>query len=140
MKKIYRTTELFIIDNEEFTVSSGGYFYYLEEEEVKDVEVHFKTWEQLLEFAQKPASYYIWADKTLFKKRDYVRLCLHGNQSYGMRKVYKETFTPFTLVYERFHEVNLKHYSIKDLMGKMKADDFIDYMKDKGITTCPMIK
>ena len=140
MKKIYKTTELFIIGNEEFTISSSGYFYYLEEEEVKDVEVHFKTWEQLLEFAQKSASYYIWADKTLFKQRDYVWLCLHGNQSYGMMKVYKETFAPFTLVYERFHEVNLKYYSLKELMEKMKADDFIDYMKDRGMTTCPMIK
>lgn len=140
MKKIYQTTELFIIGNKEFTVSSGGCFYYLEEEKTKDVEVHFKTWEQLLEFAQKQTSYYICAGKTFFKKRDYVWLCLEGSQSYGMMKVYKETFAPFTLVSKRFNEVNLKYYSLKELMEKMKVDDFIDYMKDKGMTTCPMIK
>ena len=140
MKKIYQTTELFIIGNKEFTVSSSECFYYLEEEKTKDVEVHFKTWEQLLEFAQKPASYYIYAGKTFFKKRDYVWLCLEGSQSDGMMKVYKETFAPFTLVYKRFNEVNLKYYSLKELMEKMKVDDFIDYMKDKGMTTCPMIK
>lgn len=82
----------------------------------------------------------VYKPKTWYRKKEKIgfRLAKWWDDYEGHKWLTKEEFESY-LVYDKFIPLDTS-YSLEDIMKYSSADDFINYMKDRGMTTCPMIK
>lgn len=141
-RKWYRYSTLAKLNNDkECIVNYSDYYYYLTEEEVKE-----KT--QIREFydfdyakvcAQDNMEYYmVYKPKTWYRRKEKIGFRLAEWWDDGHQWLTKEEFESY-LVYDKFIPLTMS-YSLEELMRHSSADDFIQYMKDNKIATCPMAK
>lgn len=137
MKKFYKKCSLFEINNEKYIINSSNKWSYKEGANIDYI--NFNTWEALYNYAKNQNSFYITLGETIFRKRKYVYLW--ADEANSFKKIYKNTFKPF-IYYSNFEEeIKVEeYYSLSEISKKLSAKDFMEYLKDKGITTCPMIK
>lgn len=144
-RKWYRYSTLAKLNNDkECTVNYSDYYYYLTEEEVKE-----KT--QVREFydfdcakvgAQDNMEYYMdYKPKTWYRKKEKIgfRLSSWWDDYEGHKYLAKEEFESY-IIYDEYKPLDLQYYSLEKLMQHSSVDDFMLYMKDNKIATCPMIK
>ena len=84
--------------------------------------------------------YMVYKPKTWYRKKEKIcfRLAARSDDYEGHKWLPKEEFESY-LIYDKFIPLS-ESYSLEEIMRHSSAEDFIKYMKDKGITTCPMIK
>ena len=84
--------------------------------------------------------YMVYKPKTWYRKKEKIgfRLAKWWDDYEGHKWLTKEEFESY-LVYDKFIPLT-ESYSLEEIMKHSSADDFIKYMKDRGMTTCPMIK
>jgi hypothetical protein len=145
MKKFYIAYTVVEYQKKDYTVDCSSGWVYLEEDEIKNlmVEEILDSWEKLKKFAIEDIhSIHTYLNKTFFKKTEYVALRTDFWWSDGFIKIFEKDFTNDLIIkYKNYVEVrNLDGYSLKHIMEKTSADDFIEYLKDNGIATCPMLQ
>lgn len=129
-------------DEEERVVDYSNIYYYLSEEEKEKLTKikRFYNFEYAKVCAQDSmANYMVYKPKTWYRKKEKIcfRLAEWWNDYESYKWLTKEEFKSY-LIYDKF--IPLEDYSLEAIMKYSSAEDFITYMKDKGITTCPMIK
>ena len=129
-------------DEEERAVDYSNIYYYLSEEEKEKLTKirRFYNFEYAKVCAQDSmANYMVYKPKTWYRKKEKIcfRLAEWWDDCEGHKWLTKEEFKSY-LIYDKF--IPLEDYSLEAIMKYSSAEDFIIYMKDKGITTCPMIK
>lgn len=141
MKKFYRCYQKIFFKNEFITINNNSYWDYLEENETELVVTKLDTWEKAKEFAIKDV-HNIYSDfgKSFFKKKEYIKIKQYVWWSDGCYKLFEEDFpNDLHIIHKSYEEVDLKHYTLKEIMDRTSAEDFIEYLKNNGINTCPMI-
>ena len=126
---------------EEHQIDYSNSYYYLTEEEVKQKieKIQIDNFNCAKECAQD--SFFMrYAPKTWYRKKEKIgfRLAQRWDDYEGHKWLTKEEFESY-LVYDKFIPLT-ENYSLEEIMKHSSADDFIKYMKDRGMTTCPMIK
>ena len=145
MKKFYRVYTVVKYQKKDYTVDCSSGWAYLEEDEIKNfmVEEILDSWEKLKKFAIEDIhGIHTHLNKTFFKKTEYISLRTDFWWSDGYIKIFEKDFTNDLIIrYNDYKEItNLDCYSLKEIMERTSANDFIKYLKDNGITTCPMLK
>lgn len=129
MNRVYDYRVEWRIDEEKnfLDTSIWRYLVYLSEEDAKDEIIIIHSFEQLVSWAE--CGYIPNASiKTFFGKVYAVKL--QGN-IYDSKIIFKKRFKPIEIRERYIKEDSL---SINDLKTYLKADDFIKYLKDRGIT------
>lgn len=142
-KWYYHTLLAKLNDDEPVEVSNISKCYcYLTEEEAKEKTTYreINNFEYAKVCAQESMWHYIsYQPKTLFcKEKLAFRLDAYWFGD-GHKWLTKEEFKSYIL-YDSYTILKMEHYSLEEIMRHSSADDFIKYMKDNGMTTCPMIK
>lgn len=133
MKKLYNYRMLVSINGEEYKDTSvWNHIRYLNPEEAKTRETVEMSFNEAYDIADAIMN----AEKgiTFFRKRRYIKFSFGSffEPEYlyeGTKKKIrvKEEYLPFSC-------------SMKSLAGLLNSEDFISYLKDRGISTCPMLK
>lgn len=141
-RKWYKYSTLAKLNNDkECTVNYSDYYYYLTEEEVKEKSQvkEFYNFDYAKGCAQDSMEYYMnYKPKTWYRKKEKIGFRLSDWWEDGHQWLTKEEFESY-LIYDKFIPLTMS-YSLEELMKHSSADDFIQYMKDNKIATCPMAK
>jgi hypothetical protein len=132
MLKVYRVNSYVSINGEEWEeVGSTGYAV-RDDNPTEKVFFENFTFEQCYEYLQEHGLDGIWRDVTLFKKRPilYIGWSLFDSKCYESF----ETIS-YKYVYDEWETVPLKW-----IMEHASADQCIQYLKERGMTTCPILK
>lgn len=135
MKELYNYRMSVSIDGEEYKDTSiWNHIKYLNPEEAKTRETVEMSFNEAYDIADAIMN----AEKgiTFFRKRRYIKfsfgsffkpecLCLYEGTKKKIRV--KEEYLPFSC-------------SMESLVGLLNSEDFISYLKDRGISTYPMLK
>lgn len=141
MKKFYRCYQKIFFKNEFTTIDNDSKWHYLEENETELITTKINTWEKAKQFAlEDEYNAYACFGKTFFKKKEYVKIRKSSWWSDGYYQLFEEDFpNDLHIIHTDYVEVDLNSYTLKDIMDRTKASDFIEYLKDNGLTNCPMI-
>jgi hypothetical protein len=131
MLKIYDVCDYVSIDGAKWReVGDGG--YRITDEEVEDrLILDQASFEQAREYLSKNALWGVKNDSTLFRNKPTVRVYYVDAWDYVDYRRFD------TMSYKRKY-TERKDVSFKWLMEHLTADQFIQYLKERGITTCPM--
>lgn len=139
---MYRTMVQLNGEEECAVCYSNTYYYLSEKEKEKLTKIRrFYDFEYAKVCAQDSMAHYmVYKPKTWYRKKEKIcfRLAEWWDDYEGHQWLTKEEFESY-LIYDKFIPLS-ESYSLEEIMKHSSADDFIKYMKDKGMTTCPMIK
>lgn len=143
-RKWYRYKKMVQLNGgKECVVDYSNLYYYLSEEEKEKLTKirRFYDFEYAKVCAQDSMVHYmVYKPKTWYRKKEKIcfRLAACWDDYEGHQWLTKEEFESY-LIYDKFIPLS-ESYSLEEIMRHSSAEDFIKYMKDKGMTTCPMIK
>ena len=132
MKKIYDMNIFMDFGHEESKLLTWhGYNLLVRDEKPQNREYYCQTFGDLLDLLDEYSIPCLEVQETLFRKKLYVRAVI-GFDTYTFDwKNYK----PVTITY-KFSEV---HPTMEDLAKNLRGEDFIEWLKDRGIN-CVSIK
>lgn len=131
MLKVYRMRNLVSIDDGEWRgIGESGHVMRDDEptEEIIFENISFDECRDLVLSDRCPSG--MWADETIFRHLPQIGLRL-SNGSFEWHKKfnsisYKKTYSEAT------------YLTLEDIMKRFSADKCIQYLKDRGMTACPM--
>ena len=137
MKKVIEARKQYRLNNGEWTdVTEFNPISYREKDECKDKYRTIDTWKDAVGYVAEGLLPNAEMHMTFFKKRIY--LILPNNNIYSdFRTVVNEKDFKKLEVRVIYREPVL---TIKQLANILDADEFLQYLKDRGISTCPMLK
>ena len=122
---------------------SDIYYYLSEEEKDKLTKIReFYDFEYAKICAQDSMTHYmVYKPKTWYRRKEKIgfRLSSWWDNYEGHKYLTKEEFDSY-IIYDEYKPLDLQYYSLEKLMQHSSADDFMLFMKDNNIATCPMIK
>lgn len=131
MLKVYRVDSYYKVDNEEWT-RCGGTGYMIREETTDEVKIHLDkvAWGSVYEHAELKG---IYIGETFFRHRPYIGVS-HSWSDDG-RRFYQEDFKEFSYmdVYTEWDACSLEW-----IVKHASAEQTIQYMKERGMSVCPM--
>ena len=131
MLKVYYVRDYVSIDGSEWR-RVGMCGYTVTDEEVEDkLVLDNVSFDEAREYLSKNILSSVWNDSTFFRHKPTVEVCYTG----AWDPVSYRHFN--TLSYKRKFEED-KNVSIEWMIQHLSADQFIQYLKERGITTCPM--
>lgn len=135
MKKVIEARKQYRLNGGEWeTVKSN--ILYREKDECVDKYRTIDTWQDAIGYVTEGLLPNAEMHMTFFKKRIY--LILPNNNIYSdFRTVVNEKDFEKLEVRVIYREPVL---TIKQLVNILDADEFLQYLKDRGISTCPMLK
>lgn len=101
---------------------------YLLPEEAQSYDFTIKSFAELLDLAKNGLFMNAEIGKTTFTKKPFVRL---SNPDCMAIKVTEKNFKPINV---RIEYNKMESLTIKSISEMLSVDDFIDYLKDRGIT------
>lgn len=128
---------------EERIVDYSNLYYYLSEEEknrfTKTSEFYNFEYAKICS-QESMVDYMVYKQKTWYRKKEKIgfRLTQWWDDYEDYKWLTKEEFESY-LIYDEFIPLP-ESYSLEEIMRHSSAEDFLKYMKDNGMTTCPMIK
>lgn len=134
MTKIYDTCLYYKINDEEWRKVQCNCGVAIMPERDSDTSMHFEdlSFEEAQSFLKECPLPGIDCGRTLFRKRPYIQIS-HSWENYDRYFAKDIDRISYKTVY---YEDN--SYTIKWLMGHASADVFIKYMKERGMTVCPL--
>lgn len=133
MKELYNYRMLVSIDGKEYRDTSiWNHIRYLNPEETKTMETVEMSFDEVYNIADAIMN----AEKgiTFFRKRKYIKFS------------FADSFEPEYLYEGTKKKIQIKEEylsfscSMEKLARLLDSEDFISYLKDRGISTCPMLK
>lgn len=133
MLKVYNVTDYVSIDGADWR-EVGGYGYGVFDEEPKnELRLDNLTFTEAYEYLSQNCLSGVWNDNTFFRKKPIIRVS------------YNDALDPVN--YRRFNKmsykrefVEYKDVSLEWIIKHLSADQCIQYLKDRGMTTCPILK
>lgn len=138
MKKVIEVRKQYRLNNSEEWIDVTNFhpISYREESECEDKYRVIDTWQDAVGYVTEGLLPNAEMHMTFFKKRIY--LILPNNNIYeDFRTVVNEKDfkkMEVRVIYRKYH------CSMKELANILSADEFCEYLKDRGISTCPMLK
>jgi hypothetical protein len=132
MLKIYLVTNYVSIDGADWReVGYGG--YQAADQKPGDIEVHNLSFDKVREYLETNRLDGVRNDATLFRKRPIISVRYTGAwDAVGYRHFdtlsYKREFKEWTDV------------TLEWIMKNLSADECIQYLKERGMTACPILK
>lgn len=131
MLKVYNVYDYISIDGEKWRqVGRGGY-------RITDAELQHRilldnaSFDETREYLKNKVSDAMFNDKTFFRGRPLIKINYSDCWEYV-------TYRQFdTLSYKRVYK-EWEHVTMKWLMEHASSNEVIQYLKERGITTCPM--
>lgn len=131
MLKVYYIRDYVSIDGSEWR-SVGGYGEKVIDGEPKnELRLDNASFNEVYEYLTQHLLSGVWNDTTFFRKKPLIQVSY--NDAWGW--VEYRHFN--TMSYKREYK-EWKNVPLKWLMEHTPADQFIQYLKERGITTCPM--
>lgn len=132
MLKIYQTCNYVSIDGGPWRVISYGEIASDEELETQ-LALDNLSFDEVRDYLSKNHLRGVWNDETFFRHKPAIAVNYYANYDpvkYKHFKTisYKTTYTEWTTV------------SLEWIMKHLSADECIQYLKDRGITACPILK
>lgn len=133
MLKVYLTTNYVSIDGADWR-AVGGCGYRATEEELSDqLILDNLTFDEVYEYLSQNYLIGIYDDQTLFRHKPIIQIN------------YSDAWDPVT--YRRFNNMSYKtefeewkNVSLEWLVEHLSADQCIQYLKDRGMAACPILK
>lgn len=126
MKKVYDEIQLIKVKNTEADVTSSRYHYvYIEEKKAKEYISTIETFQQLCNLVEKDYIHNASIRKALFSNKKIVNLMV-GLQEI---EVTEKNFAPIKV---GFLYVECADVTLTNLMNRLPADVFLEYLKDRG--------
>ena len=137
MKKVVRVVKEYRVNGDKWIdISLWKHIIYKEETECKNKMRKIDNWKDALEYLKNDMLRNSSVEYTIFKRTPYLHLYNPENLDYEWIDVKEKEF--------ELLEVRLRYIeypcSLKELVDLLPANDFIQYLKDRGISTCPMLK
>ena len=130
MLKVYDVRDYISIDGAKWRVCGGG--YKITDEECADLLVLDKaSFAEVREFLSHGELHGAWNDSTLIRHKPVIRIQYEG--AFDL-----VTYRHFDTMSYRIEYTERKDVSFEWLTKHLTADQFIQYLKERGITTCPM--
>lgn len=131
MLKVYDVRDYVSIDGLEWRVVGGG--YRISDEEAEDILVLDRvSFDEAYEFLSKGSLHGVRNDCTAWRHKPIIRIS-YADSTWG-DAIYKH----FDTISYKIETRERKDVSFKWLMEHLTVDQLIQYLKDRGITTCPM--
>ena len=132
MLKVYTVSSYVSIDGEDWQhIGYDGYTVSGDNLAEKLLFENF-TLEQCYEYSQGKKLDGIWLSKTFFRKKPMLYI---GEWFYEAKRYTSFSTISYKYVYEEWDSVSLEW-----IMKHLSADQCIQYLKERGITTCPILK
>ncbi len=132
MLKVYTITSYVSIDGGDwFSVGAPGYTV-RDNDPVENIFFENFTLEQCYEYLQEKSLDGIWPSKTFFRKKPMLYI---GDGYFTSSAYYSLNTISYKYVYTEWESVSLDW-----IMRHASADQCIQYLKERGITTCPILK
>lgn len=130
MLKVYDVRDYISIDGAQWRFCDGG--YKVTDEEREDVLVlDNSSFEEAREFLSNGALHGAWNDVTYFRHKPIIVVKYDG--AWDIVK-----YRHFNTISYKIKYIERKDVSFEWLTKHLTADQFIQYLKERGITTCPM--
>ena len=138
MKKLVNLRCYVAIGNKDFCDTSiWNYIRYVEVSETNSTEYTLHTFEEAFAAVCDNHIRNAETSSTLFRNRPIIEIGW-GDIYKPRTEIREKNFKPIHVKWE-WEEVT-KAYTMKDLADLLPADQFCDYLKDRGINSCPMMK
>lgn len=132
MLKVYRVYNCVSVDGADWReVGQGGYKISDEEDETKFI-LENASFDEVREYLSQYRLDGVWNDATLFRGKPQVAVDYDG--AWDDVRYRKFDTMSYKQVYKEWHGVPLRW-----LMDHASAEQAIQYLKDRGITVCPII-
>lgn len=132
MLKVYRVESYVSIDGSDWWhVGTDGHTTRDDDPTEKILFENF-TFEQCYEFLQGKGLDGIWHSKTFFRKRPMLYI---GEWFYEAKSYTSFNTISYKYIYKEWESVSLEW-----IMKHLSAEQCIQYLKERGITTCPILK
>ena len=130
MLKVYNYYTYVSVDGADWRRIDGGHI--IREEEPKELLIlDNATFDETYDYLSNHIVWNMWRDCTLFRKKPVIEV----GYSDALDSVKYKHFK--TLSYKKVYR-EWKDVPLSWLMEHASADQFIQYLKERGITTCPM--
>ena len=132
MLKVYNVTDYVSINGGEWC--EVGYGYRVTDQELYDtVPLNFMSFESAYDYLSSNALHRVYRDVSFFRKKpvicvNYMYGCDTARYTHFNTMAYKTT-------YKEWSDVTLEW-----IMKNLSADQCIQYLKDRGMTACPILK
>ena len=138
MLKVYKTTYYYQIDNSGEWIKVGSSGEVIEEREnlpYEEIIIDSWSWEDVMDYLNVKSLSGLYSGRTTFRGIPYFS-CNNLDSYYGPYEEFrKNSFKTFT--YKRVYTEN-KDASLEHIMKEFPAEKCIQYLKERGITTCPI--
>lgn len=132
MLKVYEVTDLVSVDGSEWR-TVGGYGHKAAEEVENKLILDNASFDEAREYLSKHYLCGVWNGTTFFRKKPTIQV------------EYNDAWDSVT--YKHFNTISYKrefkeweNVSLEWIMKHLSADQTIQYLKDRGITTCSIMK
>ena len=133
MIKIYNVIDYVSIDGEDWR-EVGGDGYRVADEELKNTLILDNlSFDEVREYLSQNNLYGVWNDSTFFRNKPMIRV----SYSDAWSPVWYKHFD--TMSYKR-EFTERKYVTLEWIMKHLSADQCIQYLKERGMTACPILK
>lgn len=131
MLKVYNVYEYISVDGGEWRQVGGGGYRITDEELSNRIMLDNANFDETREYLKNNICFAIFNDETFFRHKPLIKISYDDCWEYA-------TYRHFdTLSYKRVYKEWTK-VTMQWLMEHASADQVIQYLKERGITTCPM--
>jgi hypothetical protein len=131
MLKVYYIRDYVSIDGSEWR-SVGGYGEkVIDGEPENELRLDNASFNEVYEYLTRHLLSGVWNDTTFFRKKPLIQVSYNDAWDWVEYRHFN------TMSYKREYK-EWKNVPLKWLMEHASADQFIQYLKERGITTCPM--
>ena len=130
MLKVYNYYAYVSVDSAEWRRIDDGYT--IREEEPEELPIlDNATFDEAYEYISEYIVWNMFPNRTLFSKKPVIQI--YYSDAYDVVKYKRFKTLSYKKVYKEWKDVPLQW-----LMEHVSAEQFVQYLKERGITTCPM--
>ena len=130
MLKVYRFSRLVSIDDGEWRKTGESGYVMRNDDPTEEIWCENISFDECYERLESDCPPYLGRDHTIFGHKPQIRIdyCRDGFKWYTRFK---------TISYKKVYD-EATYLTLEDIMKRFPADKCIEYLKDRGLTVCPL--
>ena len=132
MLKVYTVSSYVSIDGADWEEVDYGFYAVRDDNPTEQIFFENFTFKQCYEYLQEHNLKGVWLSQTFFKKKPILYI---GDDFFDSQRYTSFNTISYKYVYKEWESVSLEW-----IMKHLSADQCIQYLKERGITACPIIK
>lgn len=132
MLKVYRVKSYVSINGEDWLHIGYDGHKITDDSPTEKILLNNATFDECFEYIKNHNLDGIWLDSTLFRNRPIIYI---GESSWDAHRYDHFNTISYKYVYEEWEDVSLNY-----IMNNFSADKCIQYLKERGMTACPILK